>query len=52
MGWRGLDLSGSRQGQEAGCCEYDDGPSVSITSGKFLVQVMNYHPLKDFAPCS
>jgi hypothetical protein len=31
-----LDLSGSGQGQMAGCCECGNEPSVSMKSGKFI----------------
>jgi hypothetical protein len=33
---RGLDLSGSGQGQVAGSCVYGDEPSGSIKCGEFL----------------
>ena len=31
-----LDLSGSGEGQVAGCCEYGNKPSGSIKYGEFL----------------
>ena len=37
MAWgHGLVLSGSGQGQVAGCCECGNEPSVSIQCGEFL----------------
>lgn len=35
-GWFGLDLSGSVQGQVAGCCDHGLDPSSSMEGKEFL----------------
>jgi hypothetical protein len=41
VGSCGLNASGSRQGQVAGCCEHGDEPSRLIKGGEFLEYVKN-----------
>jgi hypothetical protein len=42
MGRRGLNSSGSGQGQMPGCCERSNELSGSIKCGKILDQLRNY----------
>jgi hypothetical protein len=41
MGGRGMDLSGTDQGQVAGCCENGNEPSVSVKGGEILRWLRN-----------
>ena len=47
----GLDLSGSGQGEVAGCCEHGDEPSGYVNCGEFIDQLRNCQLLSwDCAP--